>query len=513
MICISSLFFAAFFFEYMYLMKKSVYDAVYSIMALAAQGSAEHIKASADAYLESLIKYIIYVTSALSAKLILIFAVDAFITSRLVRRQQRDLILQKNRFNAIAENIPGGVICCMNNEKFNIVYVSDGFVNLTGYTKEDIELKFDGEFFRMIFPSDRKELEEKMRREVNEYSAYQYRIIKSNGSTIWLLDKGNLIKGDGDGLFYRVLTDITDMKHTEQALIKSKAELNLVNERYRIVLEQSEYIVFDLDLISNNVTYSPNYELKFGSPASTKNFPKCFIDDDMVHYDDIKRFTVFFEKIKDGANNKDEEVRLRSRTGSYLWYNICVTTVLNDKGVPIRAIGRMADITRARSDAVKILTKSQIDEYTGLMKFDTAMEYIASVIESNRGNSHAMLLIDFDSFTSIDSIVDTSVISLMAARLRDLFRSSDIVGHISGCRFIVLMRNCNKVLLQRRADEIMAMLGSLCNDDGKEHFGNIGAALYPADATSCEDLYQKAQLALVHSVNKKKSGYSIYEEI
>lgn len=436
---------------------------------------------------------------------IAIIFIAVLIIVKMMLSYQKNLILLNEGLSSITDNIPGGMVCCKNSPKFEVSFVSDSFVEMTGYTKEDIDIKFDGEFFKMVFPSDRKKVEALLRDNPDE-SVLQYRMIKSDGATIWIYDKGKLV-GDnkkGGSLYYRVLTDITDLKTAEQALMKSKAELNLVNERYRMVLDQSNYIVFDIDLVTNSVTYSSNYEKKFGLSPSTKNFPASFVDDGMVHPDDIKRFLSFFEKIKDETSDKEEEIRIRSKNGGYSWYNICVSAISGENGTITRAIGRMADITRQRSDTARILTKNQIDENTGLMNTQTAFDYIKSLTENDKVTPSALMLIGMSKEAK-------EIIPEFASRLRDLFRSTDILGYTDEEKFIVFMKNCNKQLVERRSCEILSVISEFSKEN--EINGNIGISLFPRDSEEIFEIYKKAQLALVHSENKKRSGYTIYEEI
>lgn len=488
--------------EYMYLVQRNAYDVSYNILF-----SEAHTLEAANLILDQQQHYLWIIGAALILKIIVVLMTGTIILSKTITKQFSYTERENQRLYDITDNIPGGVICCGNDDALSVKYISDGFSEITGYTEEDIEMNFNNSFLEMIFPSDRKSVEEAFRTEGGKCIAVQFRMIKSDGSTIWLLDKSRLRKELGNDTFHHVLTDITDMKKSELALIKNQNELNLVNERYRIVLEQADYIVFDLDLISNTITYSGNYEVKFGNPPATKNFPRCFIEDDMVHFDDIKRFETFFDKIRDGVSNHDEEIRIRSRSGSYLWYDICATTIVDDKGTPIRAIGRITDITRQRSETLKIVAKNQLDEATGLLLFETANDFISGIIENNRNNSHALMIVNF----SADD-VDNNLISRFAASLRDLFRSTDIVGRVDQTKFIIFMRNCSKPLLKRRMEDVLSMVESLYGDE-YNGLGHIGAAVYPSDSISRDDLFQKAQIALAHSMNKKYSGFTLYEEI
>ncbi|MBP0960365.1 MAG: hypothetical protein J5992_09595 [Oscillospiraceae bacterium] len=94
---------------------------------------------------------------------ITVIFVAVMIIVKMMLSYQKNLILLNEGLSSITDNIPGGMVCCKNSPKFEVSFVSDSFVEMTGYTKEDIDIKFDGEFFKMVFPSDRKKVEALLR--------------------------------------------------------------------------------------------------------------------------------------------------------------------------------------------------------------------------------------------------------------------------------------------------------------------------------------------------------------
>jgi GGDEF domain-containing protein len=134
----------------------------------------------------------------------------------------------------------------------------------------------------------------------------------------------------------------------------------------------------------------------------------------------------------------------------------------------------------------------------------TAFDYIKSLTENDKVTPSALMLIGISKEME-------EMIPEFASRLRDLFRSTDILGYTDEKKFIVFMKNCNKQLVERRSCEILSVISEFSKET--EIYGNIGISLFPRDSEEISEIYKKAQLALVHSENKKRSGYTIYEEI
>lgn len=94
-----------------------------------------------------------------------------------------------------------------------------------GIEKDVIEMNHK-DFFRHIHPEDRKQVLAALTRTLHEGHEYhpEFRILRSDGSIRWLNSRGNLIR-DEDGTPLRltgISVDITERKHVEEALRKSK---------------------------------------------------------------------------------------------------------------------------------------------------------------------------------------------------------------------------------------------------------------------------------------------------
>ena len=78
-----------------------------------------------------------------------------------------------------------------------------------------------------------------------------------------------------------VQRDITERKNTELAI-------KLSEERFRLVSNASNAVIWDYNLLTDTIWYNANLEKQFGHSTSEKYLPGTFWDD-RVHPEDRKR--------------------------------------------------------------------------------------------------------------------------------------------------------------------------------------------------------------------------------
>ena len=71
-----------------------------------------------------------------------------------LKKAQKELSNSEERFRLLAENIPGVIYLCKNDELYTMLYLNDKVEELTGYTKEDF-LKNRVSFVDLYHPDDK----------------------------------------------------------------------------------------------------------------------------------------------------------------------------------------------------------------------------------------------------------------------------------------------------------------------------------------------------------------------
>ena len=131
---------------------------------------------------------------------------------KMVREKSAEIEARNRDLQMLTRNIPGGIFRCLYDEKLTILQVSDGFLSLFGYTREELHTLFGDSFLQMIEEQDREPALLETRRQLARGNAktIEYRVICKDGRRMWVLDKGQLLSGEeATPSFYCVLVDVT----------------------------------------------------------------------------------------------------------------------------------------------------------------------------------------------------------------------------------------------------------------------------------------------------------------
>ena len=71
-------------------------------------------------------------------------------------RRQKELEQQNFLSESMFKNLPGGYHRCSCEKGFPFLYVSDRFLNILGWTEENIRTRFDNKYMNLVHPDDRQ---------------------------------------------------------------------------------------------------------------------------------------------------------------------------------------------------------------------------------------------------------------------------------------------------------------------------------------------------------------------
>ncbi len=131
-----------------------------------------------------------------------------------------------DRLETLLKNLPGMAYRCLNLTHWPMDFVSDGCFELCGYRRHEIESQqvLWGDFTHpdMIDYVDRKV---RSATEKDQPFEVEYRIITRNGEEKWVWERGRVVdhRSDGVAILEGFITDITDRKLAEAALMRAEA--------------------------------------------------------------------------------------------------------------------------------------------------------------------------------------------------------------------------------------------------------------------------------------------------
>lgn len=436
------------------------------------------------------------------------------------RNLRMELSLRERQLANLTKNIPGGAHQCANDPDMTLLSMSDGFLSMFGYTKEEIDELFHGKFINMVYPSDRAGMLKSTYAQLEAGSdlELEYRVLCKNGQPTWVLDKGRLIDdGNGSQCFYCLLIDITQRKQQEE-------ELRLSLERHKIISDQATDIIFEWDIRKDTLKFSPNWKKRFGYEAISHNISGQIPLSSNIHPEDMPAFVKIMRDTATGVPYSETEFRIRSMTGRYYWCRIRATTQYDGDSRPLKAVGVIVDIDEEKRQRQALIMKTQYDPLTGIYNKAT-IDLLVEQRMKNRSidkdeslDYHALLIIDIDHFKGVNDqyghLCGDFVLSEVAAALKSSIRSSDLAGRVGGDEFLVYLpevADCESAC--HTAERILDTLKSIKPEPKALPITcSIGIAVLPLCRTCYQELYQSADKALYQCKNNGRDGFSLFDQ-
>lgn len=415
------------------------------------------------------------------------------------------------------ENIPAGIHCCASDSYLTLLGMSNNFLELCGYTKEEILRLFQNRFLNMIYPPDQDRVKKILQDQKNKQISisFEYRILHKDGTLHWILDKSNhIISTNGEAVFCCILIDVTEAKETQE-----KARKML--ERYRYVLKQTNSIIFEWNIGQDTLEFYDNQNNFINYPLSDQDISETILHSPNIYPRDIPHFIDAMEKIRAGRLYSEMEFRLKNHQGKFVWHRIRATTQFNDYGDPIRVIGAVTNIESEKRQQQELLKQVQVDALTGLFNKHATQKKIEKYLAHSKSHPslHALFMIDVDDFKAVNDryghICGDALLSDVAQKLNKIFRSTDVVGRIGGDEFMVFLADIphRQIAIDKATLLIQALEGICINNDSENSIScSIGIAFSPQDATSYTELYHCADQALYRVKNSGKSNFSFYDK-
>jgi PAS domain S-box-containing protein len=290
-------------------------------------------------------------------------------------QKQTEFLLRESekKFRLMAENMPGAIYLCRNDETYSMVYLNEKVNQITGYIAEDF-LSGNVNFPMLFHPEDSEYIFKTVEEALNQRKNFQleYRIFHKSGETRWIKEVGaGIYDNDKLLLIEGVVIDITIQKNAEIELQK------VAEENYRLfnnAVNLSAILSFDGYFRRLNPAWC--HLLGWGEEEiRTKHFL------DFIHPEDIAATKNAFEYISQGNNLSTFENRYRCKDGSYRWLLWGSGSDVKNTSIYASAI----DITeRKKSEEELLLSKQNLETLAlHLQEQNRQLDEFAHIISHN----------------------------------------------------------------------------------------------------------------------------------
>lgn len=306
------------------------------------------------------------------------------------------------------------------------------------------------------------------------------------------------------------------MKKQELIIQQSKIQ----EERYRILAEISNDILFEYDIYADQMEYSEKYTENFGRRATIEQFAEMKEEMQYVYKEDVTRFENFCILLGGEKQKFDAEYRMKRSSGEYVWCYVCGQTIYDTHNNPVKVVGKLTNVDMQKKEMEKLQFKAEMDAMTNIFNKVATREHINHLINTSRKqDKHALLIVDMDNFKKINDtfghLKGDEVLKDGVYHLKNMFRGNDIIGRIGGDEFVVFMSNVtSREDIVNKAISIGKAFRKTYNDDANEVTvsASIGISIYPMDGSDYEELLDKSDRALYEVKKNGKNGFCFFHE-
>ncbi len=141
----------------------------------------------------------------------------------------------ESRFKSLAQNLPGAIYRCLCDDERTMLFISDGIQDLCGYPDKDFIGGATRSLPDIVHPDDLERMQSCIRDSLNNSDNYActYRILRPDGSTCWIMDKGQALRNthDQDDVLWLdgLLLDVSQQKQAERAMREAKETADRAN--------------------------------------------------------------------------------------------------------------------------------------------------------------------------------------------------------------------------------------------------------------------------------------------
>jgi diguanylate cyclase (GGDEF)-like protein/PAS domain S-box-containing protein len=323
-----------------------------------------------------------------------------------------------------------------------------------------------------------------------------------------------LVKGRIDGdLLVRSLRYAIERHRAQGALRESQ-------ERYELAARAANDGLWDWDLRTNRIYYSPRWCLMLGySEEELEDSPIEWFH--RLHPDDVEPTRrAIARHFKGESDHFEQEYRIRHRSGSYRWMLSRGMALYTEDGEPYRMAGSQSDITLRKHTEEKLIHDALHDPLTTLpnrLFFQQRLEGALNRFQSDRTQQFAVIFLDLDRFKTINDslghLIGDRLLTSIAGRLERCIPPDGIIARFGGDEFAVLLTQIHSAVEATRvAQHILQAMEApfLLHEHEVFTNGSIGIALSADNYTRTEEILRDADTAMYRAKAAGMGKYRLF---
>jgi len=307
------------------------------------------------------------------------------------------------------------------------------------------------------------------------------------------------------------------------AVEKQRVQANLQTSdlRWRFALEGAGDGVWDWDICSNQVYFSPQWCQMMG--YSPQTMPHDFeAMTSRIHPEDVSEVTLILnDHLQGNLLDYRAEFRLQHQSGDYLWVLARAKVMARDaQGNPLRMVGTHSDISDKKQQEDRAYYLAFYDTLTGLPNralFQDRTQQALAVAKRER-TQLAVLFLDLDGFKRVnDSLghqAGDALLQLAGDRLRNALRDTDTVARLGGDEFVMVINDATGAIVEQVCERVLGALSQPYDIDDvsvNNVSASLGVSVFPYDGDDYATLLKNADAAMYAAKSEGKNRVAFFD--
>ena len=243
------------------------------------------------------------------------------------------------------------------NFKTDTLFFSDRYYQMLGYEPQEFEANYEN-WANLIHPDDKEGAiavaEEYLKHKPDVYEN-SFRLRTKQGTYRWIRSKARVVECDAKGEAIRMIgnhEDITDKIEKEKQLKESQ-------ERYDLAMNATKDGLFDWNLVTNEIYYSPGWKKMLGYEYD--ELPNDFsVWETHTDPEDVKRsWNMQNELINKKRDRFEMEFKMKHKDGHWVDILSRANAVFDENDKAVRIVGTHVDISEKKK-AERIIKDNEL---------------------------------------------------------------------------------------------------------------------------------------------------------
>lgn len=248
---------------------------------------------------------------------------------------------------------------------------------------------------------------------------------------------------------------------------------------------------------------------------------EILLEDSLVPDEEKSNLEVLIHEFRLTPSNFTVKINCGIRTGTSVYEKLRFIGVRHQDNGETFMLGRILSEESLKQihHAHSLMEELQLDSLTQVYNKKTITASVVQRIRAALPERFALVIIDLDHFKPVNDqyghMVGDKVIARAAAKIKEIVGDDGMVGRFGGDEFMLILNNIDNVQILR------GMLRAILVQIRKEFEGNfegialtcsMGAAVYPTNGVSYDELFKKADFCLYRAKDKGRDRYVFFRD-